>query len=335
MDKVTGWIKRHQVLAFFLLSYAISWSALLIYDFIFHGDSPVEVLIMPIVVFSPALTAMLISGIAEPFPKHASSKPRWIAFILAWLFSAVILIVYALEIYKVEDLALAVIIFSIIAILPAWVLSSAYARTPGIRKLFSTLIKPRGPLLWYLVVFLIFPGIPLLGMGITRLLGGEAQFFLADMPSRDAATLLLLEFLHVFLMTGGINEESGWRGFALPRLQSRFPVIMAALVVGFFWAMWHLPYDIGEGVPITWILENRLLWTPLFAILMTWLYNHTNGSILAPALFHSAMNAFGNQISITTAGNVLFIGLAIIAILSDRMWKKLPYDHPAVYKLPA
>ncbi len=290
---------------------------------------------MPIVVFSPALTAMLISGIAEPFPKHASSKPRWIAFILAWLFSAVILIVYALEIYKVEDLALAVIIFSIIAILPAWVLSSAYARTPGIRKLFSTLIKPRGPLLWYLVVFLIFPGIPLLGMGITRLLGGEAQFFLADMPSRDAATLLLLEFLHVFLMTGGINEESGWRGFALPRLQSRFPVIMAALVVGFFWAMWHLPYDIGEGVPITWILENRLLWTPLFAILMTWLYNHTNGSILAPALFHSAMNAFGNQISITTAGNVLFIGLAIIAILSDRMWKKLPYDHPAVYKLPA
>ncbi len=290
---------------------------------------------MPIVVFSPALTAMLISGIAEPFPKHASSKPRWIAFILAWLFSAVILIVYALEIYKVEDLALAVIIFSIIAILPAWVLSSAYARTPGIRKLFSTLIKPRGPLLWYLVVFLIFPGIPLLGMGITRLLGGEAQFFLADMPSRDAATLLLLEFLHVFLMTGGINEESGWRGFTLPRLQSRFPVIMAALVVGFFWAMWHLPYDIGEGVPITWILENRLLWTPLFAILMTWLYNHTNGSILAPALFHSAMNAFGNQISITTAGNVLFIGLAIIAILSDRMWKKLPYDHPAVYKLPA
>ena len=334
MDRVTGWIKRHKVLAFFLLSYAISWSALLFYDFIFHGNSPVEVLIMPIVVFSPALTAMLISGIAEPFPKHASSKPRWIAFILAWLFSAPILIVYAWKIYDIEELAVVVIVFSIIAVFPAWVLSSAYARTPGIRKQFSTLLKPRGPVLWYLVIFLIFPGIPLLGMTITNLLGGEAQFYLADIAFRDTAVLLLLEFAHVFLMTGGINEESGWRGFALPRLQSRHPVIVAALAVGIVWGLWHLPFDIGEGVPIAWILENRLVWSLVFSILMTWVYNRTNGSILAPALFHSAMNTFGNQFTITTAGNVLFIGVAIYAIVSDRMWQRLPSDHLAVYRAP-
>ena len=154
------------------------------------------------------------------------------------------------------------------------------------------------------------------------------------MAFRDAVFLLLLEFTHVFLMTGGINEESGWRGFALPRLQSRYPVIVAALIVGFFWALWHLPLDIGTGVPVAWILENRLVWNLVFAILMTWLYNRTNGSILAPALFHSAMNAFGNQFSITTAGNVIFIGLAIFAIASDRMWQKLPSDHPAVYQTP-
>ncbi len=335
MNKLTDWIKRHQVLAFFILAYAITWSLLFLYYYvIFPIDPGLGILLEPLVVFSPALMAMLISGIAEPFPKRKSSRSRWIAFILAWLVSAPILILYAWKIYDIEELAVAVIVFSIIAIFPAWVLSSAYARTPGIRKQFSTILKPRGPVLWYLVIFLIFPGIPLLGMGITRLLGGEAQFFLADMPSRDAAIFLLLEFLHVFLMTGGINEESGWRGFALPRLQSRFPVIMAALVVGFFWSMWHLPNDIGEGVPITWILENRLFWTPLFAILMTWLYNHTNGSILAPALFHSAMNTFGNQFTITTAGNVLFIGVAIYAIVSDRMWQRLPSDHLAVYRAP-
>jgi len=185
-----------------------------------------------------------------------------------------------------------------------------------------------------LVIFLIFPGIPLLGMGITNLLGGEAQFYLADMAFQDIAILLLLEFLHVFLMTGGINEESGWRGFALPRLQSRYPVIVAGVVVGFFWSMWHLPFDIGEGVPIAWILENRLVWNMVFAILMTWFYNRTNGSILAPAIFHSAMNTFGNQFSITPAGNILFIGVAIFAIISDRMWQKLPSDHLALYRSP-
>jgi membrane protease YdiL (CAAX protease family) len=67
---------------------------------------------------------------------------------------------------------------------------------------------------------------------------------------------------------------------------------------------------------------------------MAWLYNRTNGSILAPALFHPAMNAFGNQFSVTIASRVLIIGLAIIAIVSDRMWKKLPSDHKAVYESP-
>jgi len=183
--------------------------------------------------------SMLILGIAEHFPKHKSSKPRWIAFVVSWLVSASILILYAWKVYQVDDLVLTVIVFSIIAIFPAWV---------------------------------------------------------------------------------------------LPRLQSRYPVIVAALIVGFFWALWHLPIDIGNGVPAAWILENRLVWNPVVAILMTWLYNRTNGSILAPVLFHSAMNAFGNQFSIITAGNVLFLGLTIHAIVYDRMWEKLPFDHPAVYR---
>jgi membrane protease YdiL (CAAX protease family) len=329
------WIRRHQVLAFFILAYALSWSVLLTYFAFVQEDPTGGVLIEPLVLFSPALMAMLISGIAEPLPKHEGGRSRRIAFVLSWLISAAILILYAWKVYQIDEPAVAVIVFSILAIFPAWVLSSAYARTPGIRRHFSTLLKPRGSVLSYIVVFLFFPGIPLLGMGITRLLGGEAQFYLADMPFRDAAFLLMLEFLHVFLMTGGINEESGWRGFALPRLQARYPVIVAALIVGFLWALWHLPLDLGTGVPAAAILANRLLRNPVFAIFMSWLYNRTNGSILAPAMFHAAMNAFGNQFSITPAGNVIIIALAIVVIVYDRMWKRLPPDHPAVYRQSA
>jgi len=331
MNKLTNWIKNHQVTAFFVLVYAIAWPGLFLVYFIFPGNDGVLVLSMPFVLFSPALSAMLVSGIAEPRPKHQGSKPRWIVFVLSWLVSALIMILHTRNNLGVESVP-AFIIFGIIAIFPAWILSSAYARTPGIRKLFSTLLKPRGSAIWYLVIFLIFPGFILLSFYITPLLGGESQFFLANLGVKGAAVFLFLEFSNGFLSTGGINEESGWRGFALPRLQARCPVIVSGLIVGYLWSFWHLPYDIGEGVPTAWILQNRLLWTPLFGIVMTWLYNRTNGSLLAPALFHPAMNTFGNNFLITPLGNILFIGLAIYAIVSDRMWKRLPSDHPAVYQ---
>ena len=267
----------------------------------------------------------------RPYPKYEREKSRWIAFSLSWVVSAVVLIVYGWEIQGMKPVV-AIIFYGLMALLPAWMLSSAYARNPGIRKQFSTLLKPRGSWIWYLVIFLIFPGLWLLGGALTRLFGGEALFYLAELGFKSAVFYLLFEFLRGFLMTGGINEESGWRGFALPRLQSRYPVIISAGIVWLFWSLWHLPYDIGRGDSLAWILENRLFWSLLVSILMTWLYNHTNGSILAPALFHPAMNTIGNTFSITTGGRVLFICLTIFAILYDRMWVKLPPEHPAVYQ---
>jgi membrane protease YdiL (CAAX protease family) len=229
----------------------------------------------------------------------------------------------------------AIIVFNcLFALLPAWVFSSAYARNPGIREQFSTLLKPRGPAVWYLVVFLIFPGVQLLDIGITRLFGGEAVFNLANMGLKGAAVFVTLEFLRGFLETGGVNEESGWRGFALPRLQARYPVIIAVGIVWFFWAAWHLPYDFGRGIPLPEILENRILWNLVFAILLSWVYNRTNGSILAPALLHPAMNTFGNNLGAGALSGYLFVGLALFAIVYDKMWRKLPADHPAVYKPP-
>lgn len=329
MNRVAKWIKNHQVMAFFVLVFAISWPGFFLAFFVFPGNELVEILVSQ-VVFSPALAAMLISGIAEPSPKTERGGTRRIVFVAVWILASAIQILYVWKIYEADLAAPIIVISCIFALLPAWVLSSAYARTPGIRKQFSTLLKPRGPARWYLVVFLVFPGIPLFAMGITRLFGGQADFHLAELGFKGAAVILLLEFVHDFLYTGGINEESGWRGFALPRLQSRYPVIVSAMIVWFFWALWHLPYDIGRGDQVAWILENRIFWNLIVSIIMTWLYNRTDGSILAPALFHPAMNTFGNVFSVTIADRVLIVGLVVFVVVYDRMWEKLPEESLAL-----
>jgi membrane protease YdiL (CAAX protease family) len=329
VKRIAEWIRHHQVLAFLLLAYAIAWPGLFLVYFIFPGNQFVELLMLP-VIFSPALVAMLISGIAEPVPKYESGKLRWITFVASWILASIIQVLYFWKVSKIDLTAVIVIVSCIFALFPAWVLSSAYARTPGIRKQFSTLLKPRGPSRWYLVAFMIFPGMLLLAIPITRLFGGQADFYLADLGFEGAAIVLLLEFLRGFLMTGGINEESGWRGFVLPRLQARYPVIVSAGIVWFFWALWHLPYDIGRGDSIGWILESRLFWTLMVSIIMAWLYNRTNGSILAPAIFHPAMNTFGNVFTVTNVGRVLILCFTIFVIIYDRMWEKLPEQSLAV-----
>lgn len=69
--------------------------------------------------------------------------------------------------------------------------------------------------------------------------------------------------------------------------------------------------------------------------MFSWIYNRTNGSILPVAIFHASMNSMNPLMDIypiTKAGNIMLFGLAIIAPISDRIWQKLPKNHPAVYQ---
>jgi membrane protease YdiL (CAAX protease family) len=335
MKRIADWIKNHQVAAFFISTYAMTWTGLFLVYFLFPGNDIALVLLFPFILFSPALSAMVISGIAEPHPRRDSSRSRWIVFFLSWLLASTVLTLYWWKVQEM-DLGLAVIvIYCIWGLFPAWMLSNAYAKTPGIRKQFSTLLKPRGSALWYMAIFLIYPGILLLSVWITRLLGGEVPSTLNTLGFKAAAIAVVLEFLRGFFMTGGINEESGWRGFALPRLQARYSVLASSLIVGVLWALWHLPYDLAPEDwrgSLAWFLEYRLFWRVVFGVILTWLYNRTNGSLLAPVLFHPVMNTFGNAFFGTAMSKVLCIALMIVAIVSDRMWERLPSDHPAVYR---
>ena len=45
----------------------------------------------------------------------------------------------------------------------------------------------------------------------------------------------------ILSLIAGLGEEPGWRSFALPRLEIRYAPLLATVLLGFVWAMWHLP----------------------------------------------------------------------------------------------
>ena len=81
MNKIKGWILKHQVSSFFLLAFLITWPGFFLAFYVFPGNQIVEVLISWIV-FGPAIAAMIVAGTADPEPKSEPSKKRWISFLV-------------------------------------------------------------------------------------------------------------------------------------------------------------------------------------------------------------------------------------------------------------
>jgi membrane protease YdiL (CAAX protease family) len=295
-------------------------------------DAPIQALFGLAGTFSPVLVALTISALAKPGAEKGSRSRRLTAFTCTWLFSWLVLVMHEWHIRGAALEASMIVPVGIVAMLPGWFLSCAFSRRTGVRELFRTLLLPRGHFVWYLAVLAVVPVVQLTGAGITVLLGGEIESELTGMTFSDAAGVMGLVFLRGFLVTGGVNEETGWRGFVLPRLQARFPVIGAVAVVWFFWALWHIPYDIGTGTPLESILLNRIYFNFIWSVLFAFAYNRTGGSLLAPAMFHPAMNTFGHFFPCTDTATVIFGMLALFVVWYGKMWKRLPSSNPATYR---
>lgn len=92
------------------------------------------------------------------------------------------------------------------------------------------------------------------------------------------------------LLSGG-NEEPGWRGYITPVLLQRLHPIVANVIVGVFWALWHLPLYFLQG----WGGNNQpFIWLVLYAIplsmILTWLYYRSKTSIIPVMLLHAGTN---------------------------------------------
>ncbi len=111
-----------------------------------------------------------------------------------------------------------------------------------------------------------------------------------------ATPLVLFTTAQIISNSGPLGEEFGWRGYALPRLLERWPPMVAAIILGLIWTLWHVPAFFFSGIvgaPLS-DLGWYALDTVGLSLLMTWLHLNSRGSILVAGLIpHFVINGLG------------------------------------------
>ena len=156
----------------------------------------------------------------------------------------------------------------------------------GARRLFVGQLTASFGWGWFLVAFLVFPLVAIAAVGLHSMFGG---------PSLELRTTQLLPQVIVILIIS-LGEEFGWRGYLLPKLQERHSAVVASLILGLVWGLWHFPASlIGTGVPLEMPFAVFMIWVLLATLVMTFVYNNT-GSVLLAIIMHSMANASFNYL---------------------------------------
>lgn len=157
----------------------------------------------------------------------------------------------------------------------------------GIKDLLKRGVDYKFKKVWFIPILLLFPALTG-GALLLAIISGEA------MPSLSVLSdplLIAIGFVYIFFLGGPFQEEWGWRGYALDRLQAKWNALASSLMLGIAWGLWHLPLFFISGT----IQSQTPIWGFVIliicgTILFTWVYNNTGGSILAAMLFHTMNN---------------------------------------------
>jgi uncharacterized protein len=207
----------------------------------------------------------------------------------------------------------------------------------AVKTLFARVLIWRVGWPWYLLVIGGTAAIWLSAVLLNPLFGGSGL----QLPEFSFELLigLVIQFVLLFLVNA---EELVWRGSLLPRLQARRSVLAASVFIGVFEGLFHLPLFLQPGS------DQAAAGLPVFvigsvagAIVLSWVFNNTMGSLLLVQLFHIFANTWITLFAAAPADNVatqwLFNGLLVVvaAIVlatcgARRLSRKPPSELPVI-----
>jgi len=113
----------------------------------------------------------------------------------------------------------------------------------------------------------------------------------------------LFPLIFINLLMGPLGEELGWRAFLYPVVKDKYGWMASALIVGAIWTLWHAPLwflDSPQSKIPFWAFSINVI---LLSILMSIIYNHSQGSIIAIILLHLTFNVSLGAIDILGSHN--------------------------------
>jgi uncharacterized protein len=154
----------------------------------------------------------------------------------------------------------------------------------GLLGLFRRMIRWRVAPGWYAVALLLPAVLAASATALNVLLGAQPP----SATQLGAWTGIFSTFAIVLLVpgVGGVWEEPGWRGYALPRLQSGRSALVASLILAALIAGWHLPLMVVGQVHY-----SDIVLIVAGVIVFNWVFNNAKGSVLIIMLMHAANNA--------------------------------------------
>jgi membrane protease YdiL (CAAX protease family) len=154
----------------------------------------------------------------------------------------------------------------------------------GVVTLLRRMVRWRVRPVWYAVALLL----PVAISGGAALLNVVVLGASAPSPAELGAWSGLVPTFFLQLLVPGIGgawEEPGWRGYALPKLQGGHSALLASLILGVVWAFWHLPLMVIGQIHL-----SDPVYIVAWTVVLTWVFNNTNGSVLIAMLMHNIHN---------------------------------------------
>ncbi|MGE3794510.1 MAG: CPBP family glutamic-type intramembrane protease [Dehalococcoidia bacterium] len=180
----------------------------------------------------------------------------------------------------------------------------------------------KAPLGWLVAAAGSVLALSAVGIIATRMADGAWPSYadIAKTSNLPAMGLPLTMLVH--LLTFGIGEETGWRGFALPHLQERWGALRATALLYAGWALWHLPSFFENPTYSDWSAGTVVGWASglaLGAVFLTWLYNSARGSLLTVVMWHALFNTVTASEAASTSvvlAAVVTTGVMAIAVIA-------------------